>query len=74
MSLVGTIYQGPRPGQAMLDEATAWADLGATHLNIRTATYPIQWSEGKLVRKTDVDEHLEALRDLRQAWAASADA
>jgi probable F420-dependent oxidoreductase len=74
MSLVGTIYQGPRPAQAMLDEVAAWADLGATHLNIRTATYPIQWSEGRLVRKTDVDEHLEALRDVRQAWAASADA
>jgi hypothetical protein len=38
MSLMGTIHQGPRPAQTMLDEVAAWADLGATHLNIRTAT------------------------------------
>jgi hypothetical protein len=37
-SIMGTIHQGLRPAQAMLDEVAAWADLGATHLNIRTAT------------------------------------
>jgi len=68
MSLVGTVYQGPRPPEAMLDEIAAWDALGATNLNLRTATYPIQWSEGRLVRKENVDEHIDALRRVRELW------
>jgi hypothetical protein len=68
MSLIGTVYQGPRESEAMLDDIAAWAGLGATHLNLRTATYPVQWSEGHHVRKTDVNEHLGALRRVREAW------
>jgi probable F420-dependent oxidoreductase len=70
VSLVGTVYQGPRPPEAMLDEIAAWDALGATHLNLRTATYPIQWSEGRLVRKENVDEHIDALRQVRELWLA----
>ncbi|MER5628010.1 LLM class F420-dependent oxidoreductase [Streptosporangium sp. NPDC002544] len=69
MTLVGTIYQGPREPEALLDEVAAWAELGATHLNLRTATYPVQWTEaGDPVRKTDVDEHIDALRRVKEAW------
>ena len=70
MSLVGTVYQGPREPEAMLDEIAVWDSLGATHLNLRTATYPIQWSDGRLVRKTDVNEHIDALRRVHAAWVA----
>jgi probable F420-dependent oxidoreductase len=68
MSLVGTVYQGPREPEAMLDEIAAWDSLGATHLNLRTATYPIQWSAGRLVGKTEVNEHVDALGRVREAW------
>jgi probable F420-dependent oxidoreductase len=70
VGLVGTIYQGAREPEALLPEVEAWAALGATHLNIRTATYPIQWSEGQLVRKSDVAQHVDDLQRLRQAWSA----
>ncbi|MER5628032.1 LLM class F420-dependent oxidoreductase [Streptosporangium sp. NPDC002544] len=70
MSLVGTIYQGDREPEAMLDEVAAWVELGATHLNIRTASYPAQWTPGQHGRKTDVAEHIDALRRLRAAWLA----
>jgi probable F420-dependent oxidoreductase len=68
MSLVGTVYQGPRQPEEILDDIGAWVALGATHLNVRTSTYPIQWSEGRLVLKTEVDEHVEALRRTRELW------
>jgi probable F420-dependent oxidoreductase len=66
--LVGTVYQGPREPEAMLPDIEAWVELGATHLNLRTSTYPIQWAEGRLVRKTDINEHVDALERVRSAW------
>jgi probable F420-dependent oxidoreductase len=71
VGLVGTIYQGAREPEAMIPEVRAWAAMGATHLNVRTATYPIQWSEGELVRKSDVEQHIDALGRLRSAWDGS---
>jgi probable F420-dependent oxidoreductase len=68
MTLVGTVYQGPREPAELLDDIAAWAELGATHLNVRTSTYPVQWADGKLVRKTDVGEHVNALNDVRRLW------
>jgi probable F420-dependent oxidoreductase len=70
VSLVGTVYQGPREPESMSDDIAAWAELGATQVNLRTATYPAQWAQGQLVRKTDVEEHVDALRRARQAWLA----
>jgi probable F420-dependent oxidoreductase len=68
MTLVGTVYQGPREPAELLDDIAAWAELGATHLNVRTSTYPVQWADGKLVRKTDIGEHVNALNDVRRLW------
>jgi probable F420-dependent oxidoreductase len=68
MALVGTVYQGRREPAELLDDIAAWAELGATHLNVRTSTYPVQWADGKLVRKTDVGEHVNALSDVRRLW------
>ena len=39
-------------------------------MNLRTANYPVQWAEGRLLRKTDVGEHVDALRRVREAWQA----
>ena len=69
--LVGTVYQGPGTPDEMLPAIQTWAELGATHLNLRTASYPIQWSDGEVVRKTDVNEHLDALHRVRDLWMAS---
>jgi len=70
MALVGTVYQGSKSGEEMLPEILAWRDQGATHLNLRTSTYPVQWAEGRLVRKTDVDQHLSALEAARKVYLA----
>jgi probable F420-dependent oxidoreductase len=68
MMLVGTVYQGRRRPAELLDDIALWAELGATHLNVRTSTYPVQWADGKLVRKADVGEHVNALDDVRRSW------
>jgi probable F420-dependent oxidoreductase len=71
MSLIGTVYQGPGAPEAMVDDIALWASLGATHLNLRTATYPIQWQGSQVVRRTEVAEHVDALHRAREAWLAS---
>jgi probable F420-dependent oxidoreductase len=68
MMLVGTVYQGRREPVELLDDIALWEELGATHLNVRTSTYPVQWADGKLVRKADVSEHVNALSDIRRLW------
>jgi probable F420-dependent oxidoreductase len=68
MILVGTIYQGRREPAELLDDVAQWADLGATHLNVRTSTYPVQWADGKLIRKTAVAEHVTVLAEVRRLW------
>jgi probable F420-dependent oxidoreductase len=68
MMLVGTVYLGRRQPAELLDDIALWAELGATHLNVRTSTYPVQWADGKLIRKTDVGEHLDALDEVRRSW------
>jgi probable F420-dependent oxidoreductase len=68
MMLVGTVYLGRRQPAELLDDIALWAELGATHLNVRTSTYPVQWADGKMVRKTDVGEHVDALDDVRRSW------
>lgn len=70
VGLVGTVYQGSGQPEDMVRQIREWDALGATHLNLRTATYPIQWSEGRLVRKTDISEHLGALERARELWLA----
>jgi probable F420-dependent oxidoreductase len=66
--LVGTVYQGRREPAELLEDIALWAELGATHLNVRTSTYPVQWADGQLVRKSDVGEHVSALHDVRRLW------
>jgi probable F420-dependent oxidoreductase len=68
MSLVGTVYQGPGTPESMVSDIALWSSLGATHLNLRTATYPVQWRGSEVVRRSDVAEHVDALRRVREAW------
>jgi probable F420-dependent oxidoreductase len=68
MMLVGTVYQGHRQPAELLEDIALWAELGATHLNVRTSSYPVQGADGKLVRKADVGEHVDALSDVRRLW------
>ena len=67
--LVGTVYQGPREPAELLEDIALWAELGATHLNVRTSSYPVQWAaDGQLIRKSDVCDHVTALSDVRRLW------
>jgi len=68
MMLVGTVYQGRRQPAELLEDIALWAELGVTHLNVRTSSHPVQWADGKLVRKADVGEHVDALSDVRRLW------
>lgn len=68
LSLVGTVYQGLRSPGALVEDIAAWVKLGATHVNLRTASYPVELYEGQLVRKIDAAEHLEVLRAVRELW------
>ena len=69
LCLIGTVSQGRRAGADLLSEVAAWSDLGATHVNIRTASSPAPWP-GVLGRKAAVDDHLEALRAVHDGWLA----
>jgi probable F420-dependent oxidoreductase len=70
LCLVGTVYQGTGQAEDMVPDIQRWSELGATHLNLRTASYPVQWSEGQLIRKTDVNQHLDVLARVRELWTA----
>ncbi|MEV8517648.1 LLM class F420-dependent oxidoreductase [Dactylosporangium sp. NPDC051484] len=67
-SLTGTIYLAARQPEELVEDVERWARLGATHLNIRTSTYPVQLVGGEIVRKADVDTHLSALDTIRTTW------
>jgi probable F420-dependent oxidoreductase len=67
ITLTGTVYLGPRQPEELADDVAGWLDAGVTALNLRTASYPVQWKDGKAVRKSDVNEHIEALRRIKQA-------
>jgi probable F420-dependent oxidoreductase len=67
ISLTGTVYLGPRQPEELAEDLQAWEAVGATHLNIRTSSYPVQWRDGEIVRKKDVNEHIDALRRIRAA-------
>jgi probable F420-dependent oxidoreductase len=69
LCLIGTVSQGRRAGAALLDEVAAWSHLGATHVNIRTATSPAPWPDAP-GRKAAVDDHLEPLRAVHDGWLA----
>jgi len=60
-SLIGTLYLGTRDPHELADEIRTWASLGATHLNIRTSSYPVQWRDGKAIKRPDVSDHVDAL-------------
>jgi hypothetical protein len=61
------VYLGPRQPEELTGEIAAWQSVGATHLNVRTSSYPVQWRDGKVIRKSDVHEHIEALRRVKAA-------
>jgi probable F420-dependent oxidoreductase len=68
MTLVGTVYQGHRQPEELLEDIALWAELGATHLNVRTSSQPAQGTGGQWTRKPDVGEHIDALSDIRRLW------
>ena len=68
MMLVGTVYQGHRQPAELLEDIALWAELGATHLNVRTSSRPARGAGGQWVRKPDVGEHVDALSEVRRLW------
>jgi probable F420-dependent oxidoreductase len=70
LTLTGTIYLGSRQPEELAEDIAAWKAVGATHLNLRTSSYPIQWEAGQIVRKSDVDQHIEALLRIKDASEA----
>jgi alkanesulfonate monooxygenase SsuD/methylene tetrahydromethanopterin reductase-like flavin-dependent oxidoreductase (luciferase family) len=66
LTLTGTVYLGPRQPEELAEDIAAWKGVGATHLNLRTSSYPVQWEDGKMVRKSDVNEHIDALRRIKE--------
>ncbi len=68
MAILGAVTQGPREPEAMVVNARAWEAIGATHLTVRTSSYPILWRRPSGDRANTVDKHLEALRRFKAAW------
>ena len=67
LTLTGTVYLGPRQPEELAQEVEGWKAAGATHLNLRTSSYPVQWKDGKMIRKSDVNQHIDALRRIKEA-------
>jgi probable F420-dependent oxidoreductase len=67
LTLTGTVYLGPREPEELAADVAAWETAGATHLNLRTSSYPVQWKDGKMIRKSDVDQHIDALSRIKKS-------
>jgi probable F420-dependent oxidoreductase len=67
LTLTGTVYLGPRHPEELVEDVSAWKAVGATHLNIRTSSYPVQWKDGRMIRKSDVNQHIDALQRIKEA-------
>jgi probable F420-dependent oxidoreductase len=70
LTLTGTVYLGPRQPEELAEDVAAWKAVGATHLNLRTSSYPVQWEAGPMVRKSDVNQHIEDLSRIKAASEA----
>lgn len=70
IAVLGAITQGPREPERMVKSATAWKQLGATHLTVRTSSHPIVWPKEMppADRSAAVEKHLDALRRFKAAW------
>jgi probable F420-dependent oxidoreductase len=67
LTLTGTVYLGPRHPEELAEDVIAWKAVGATHLNLRTSSYPVQWKDGRMIRKSNVNQHIDALRRIKEA-------
>jgi probable F420-dependent oxidoreductase len=67
-TLVGSLHGARRDMDVVVDELLHWEKLGADRVNIRTPNWPPHFGEGAPQPITDVDNHLEVLRHVRDAW------
>ena len=69
IAVIGATTQGNREPEAMVTSALAWEQLGASHITIRTSSYPVVWRRGSAEASAVVDKHLEALERFKRAWS-----